>query len=869
MNPPKKQFQPNLFQINSEIPNWLLQKGNYYLIQYSSFLHQLREFIENNTLEVHLLKVDAQTAPKNLKQAETKARFRFIKSPDINDDGNWYRLNSKRYSSKKEGDRISDFLFGDFAVKLYEDRSGIAGCEILHRHEESGRIKINSSKKEMTLFFQPDTYQVRMQLSAINRLRHTPLREFAPLYDIFGSVSSSFTAKSDWAQMPEPDWIILTDDFIEGIKQQREFVRKALYSPDFAILDGPPGSGKTTTIIELVLQLAKLGKRILLCSSTHVAIDNVLERILGENDCEKCEPWVMPVRIATFEDQISKEIVKPYEFRNLVRSKRKKLRKSLSSILNPSPAQIAFLDYLKEDLANGEDSIERLILESANLVAGTCTGILQHPDIRSGKGWPEFDYLIVDEASKVTFQDFVMPALHAKRWVLVGDVHQLSPYVDDDSLEHFINNIIPDEGERNFFHQMHAIRVEFQKARQYGEVLTFFGDWHGRDLEDMASILQGEGILAISLLRGGLNAPGLGLQINSADVLLCQEHTEVYTFLKNCLRVKSRLLNKAPGEGFWVRYQQALHLNRKGKVMGWNFDFTDRSWGNAVVSKITQYYSFRENSEATLQILQELESLIPKHSQEKVMDLKRIAFPSILEVLQRGADMGKRQNSPDVFSSGLSSPSKECRFVSVQFQHRMHPDIAEISKDYFYSENGNLQPGSKMKTRAWHFRSNPCRVEWYSNSGKNTGKKDEIVNSIEADHMLKILCEFIDESTHLSKTLEVAVLTFYRDQEALLMKMLRKLFHQPDQKYEFLHKNIKVSLCTVDRFQGQEADLVLLGFTKVGKWAHFNSPNRLNVALTRARHKLILFGNKNWFANYSSSEALQALANRFPSILHT
>ena len=44
---------------------------------------------------------------------------------------------------------------------------------------------------------------------------------------------------------------------------------------------GPPGSGKTTAICELVLQLAKQGKRALLCASTHVAVDNVLERILN------------------------------------------------------------------------------------------------------------------------------------------------------------------------------------------------------------------------------------------------------------------------------------------------------------------------------------------------------------------------------------------------------------------------------------------------------------------------------------------------------------------------------------------------------------------------------------------------------------
>jgi superfamily I DNA and/or RNA helicase len=71
----------------------------------------------------------------------------------------------------------------------------------------------------------------------------------------------------------------------------------------------------------------------------------------------------------------------------------------------------------------------------------------------------------------------------------------------------------------------------------------------------------------------------------------------------------------------------------------------------------------------------------------------------------------------------------------------------------------------------------------------------------------------------------------------------------------------------VDKFQGQEADFVLLGFTKFSGNAHFNSPNRLNVALTRARFKLILFGNVSWFQKNAKLEALKFLASHFKSNL--
>lgn len=45
-----------------------------------------------------------------------------------------------------------------------------------------------------------------------------------------------------------------------------------------------------------------------------------------------------------------------------------------------------------------------------------------------------FDYLIIDECSKTTFQEFLVPALYAKKWILVGDVMQLSPFIEKEQI---------------------------------------------------------------------------------------------------------------------------------------------------------------------------------------------------------------------------------------------------------------------------------------------------------------------------------------------------------------------------------------------------------------------------------------------------
>lgn len=68
--------------------------------------------------------------------------------------------------------------------------------------------------------------------------------------------------------------------FLENLNdKQKEAVKKALSSNSIFLLQGPPGTGKTQVITEIVAQYAKLGRKVLISSETHKAIDNVFERL--------------------------------------------------------------------------------------------------------------------------------------------------------------------------------------------------------------------------------------------------------------------------------------------------------------------------------------------------------------------------------------------------------------------------------------------------------------------------------------------------------------------------------------------------------------------------------------------------------------
>ncbi|EDN72512.1 hypothetical protein BGS_0099 [Beggiatoa sp. SS] len=142
--------------------------------------------------------------------------------------------------------------------------------------------------------------------------------------------------------------------------------------------------------------------------------------------------------------------------KNFVTLKKNRLVKFLSQQNPPNEAQ----KHLLQAIQNKDETLTNMILDCANVVCGTTIGILQHPQIKNrSMANPQFDMLIIDEASKTQFQEFLVPALLAKRWILIGDPRQLSPYVDDEAMAENVKVCLPDSLSRevcwDVFQAMH------------------------------------------------------------------------------------------------------------------------------------------------------------------------------------------------------------------------------------------------------------------------------------------------------------------------------------------------------------------------------------------------------------------------------
>ena len=218
----------------------------------------------------------------------------------------------------------------------------------------------------------------------------------------------------------------------------------------------------------------------------------------------------------------------------------------------------------------------------------------------------------------------------------------------------------------------------------------------------------------------------------------------------------------------------------------------------------------------------------------------------------------------------------------LKIQYRMNDEIMRFSSDWFYGgkvesapqikyrsvldydhpitwidtsneENqitieGEDAPEDSASTSSSESTSSPASV---TNQNSDLNFKEQFVgesfgriNKAEAELTLLTLAEYftkIGKQRVLSESIDVGIISPYRAQVQYLKKLIKK--------YEFFKPYRRlISVNTVDGFQGQERDVILISLVRSndeGQIGFLKDLRRMNVAMTRARMKLIILGNKD------------------------
>ncbi|KAI9781046.1 MAG: hypothetical protein M1835_004368 [Candelina submexicana] len=211
-------------------------------------------------------------------------------------------------------------------------------------------------------------------------------------------------------------------------ESQKDAIKFAVASREVALIHGPPGTGKTYTLIELILQLLKQKLRILVCGPSNISVDNIVERLSPHK-----VPIIRlghPARLLSSVLNHSLDVLtQTSEAAAIVRDVRQEMDSKQASIRKTRNGRerrsiYGDLKELRKEYRERERKcVDNLILGS-NVVLATLHGAggFQLRDA-------DFDVVIIDEASQALEAQCWVPLLSAKKVVLAGDHLQLPPTI--------------------------------------------------------------------------------------------------------------------------------------------------------------------------------------------------------------------------------------------------------------------------------------------------------------------------------------------------------------------------------------------------------------------------------------------------------
>ncbi len=215
-------------------------------------------------------------------------------------------------------------------------------------------------------------------------------------------------------------------------ESQREAVRLALSARDVAVIHGPPGTGKTTTVVELIRQAVRRGDKVLVCAPSNLAVDNLLERLLAHD--EDAVRLGHPARVLPqLREHTLDLIVENHSDVRLARKFAKEafaLFRQAKKWTRARPEPGARRDMRQEarallaDARRLEAQAVESIVNASPILCATTTGLDSEIIGRCA-----FDWLVLDEACQTTEPGCWIPLLRSARVVLAGDHCQLPPTV--------------------------------------------------------------------------------------------------------------------------------------------------------------------------------------------------------------------------------------------------------------------------------------------------------------------------------------------------------------------------------------------------------------------------------------------------------
>ncbi|NXJ99093.1 SMBP2 protein, partial [Corythaixoides concolor] len=262
--------------------------------------------------------------------------------------------------------------------------------------------------------------RLKKALNALKQHRGGPASDLIDVL-FFSSEPSAFS---------ETKPLKLYNDSLDA--SQREAVSFSLAQRELAIVHGPPGTGKTTTLVEIILQAVQQGLKVLCCAPSNIAVDNLVERLAGYK--ARILRLGHPARLLEPIQQHSLDAVLARgDNARIVADIRKDIDQAFAKTKKAQDKGershfLSEIKALRKELKEREETAMAAALSHASVVLATNTGASSDGPL---KLLPEnhFDLVVIDECAQALEASCWIPLLKARKCILAGDHKQLPPTI--------------------------------------------------------------------------------------------------------------------------------------------------------------------------------------------------------------------------------------------------------------------------------------------------------------------------------------------------------------------------------------------------------------------------------------------------------
>lgn len=314
-----------------------------------------------------------------------------------------------------------------------------------------------------------DETSYKLMFEALDRVMKAKNNRLAYLRDLFYSHQKAGRFSFEPMKFP---WLNPT---------QERAVNEVLWAKDVAIVHGPPGTGKTTTLVEAINETLMRESQVLVCAQSNMAVDWISEKLVdrGINVLRIGKPTRVNDKMLgfTYERRFESHADYPqlWAIRKAIRELRKNRKKGSENYHQK-------MDRLKSRAAEIELRINAELFGEARVIACTLVGSAHH--LLEGM---KFGTLFIDEAAQALEAACWIPMKRASRVILAGDHCQLPPTVKSiAALRAGLGKTLMERIAENKPEVVTLLKIQY---RMNDEIMRFSSDWfYGGKVESAPQI---------------------------------------------------------------------------------------------------------------------------------------------------------------------------------------------------------------------------------------------------------------------------------------------------------------------------------------------------------------------------------------------